>query len=180
VVLTGWGCRPHSAGAGGEPPASHQPGPTSSAPLPLASASAEPEPLPPLVVEGCFAELATNEAPARQLQAVSEACALAASGPAIETREFALGEGAEHQVPIQLGANQCARLVAAGAASLAEVELSLLAPDGSLVASDPMTGSLAVLGPDGPVCVASPGRYRARTIARRGTGQLALGIWLTR
>jgi hypothetical protein len=74
-------------------------------------------------------------------------------------------------------ATGCIRAMAAGSATLREVELEVLDADGNVLGADTLLGSVALANLGGPICLAKPGRYRVVVRAREGQGVVALAVW---
>ena len=80
--------------------------------------------------------------------------------------------------PIEIGRGQCVRIFAVAEASVPDLDLTLLAPNGETLAVDGIDDRWPILLPDRPICVADAGTYVIRVRARQGTGRYAMQAWL--
>ncbi|MEM9070667.1 MAG: hypothetical protein AAGE52_19325 [Myxococcota bacterium] len=86
--------------------------------------------------------------------------------------ELLAGTHVDRTVPLTPG--RCYRVFAAGAASLTNVNLEVLAPTGASLQSDGTEHATPTLGVLRPLCPASPGTYQVRIEAASGAGAV---VW---
>lgn len=160
-----------------KPSESAAPGP-SSAPAPRASVP-EPAPLPPeQLPDGCATAVPSSLAPRERLGALAQACALGLRPLSPAPRVAALSTGGTLAVPFSVtDASRCLRVGAAAAAGVQELELALVDSADRVLGAAQLAGGVAVANRDGPICVPSPGEYRALVRAVQGTGEVFLQVW---
>lgn len=155
-------------------PAPAEPSPTpSGAPVPSAVASAAPAPGPSAarwLGDGCHAGVGAGGPAAERAERVAEACA-PGSQPLGEAKTLP-GPG---EVKLELpDGGVCLRVVAVSESAAADVTLELVDERGLIRAADALPGSVALVGPRGPVCFGSGGSAVARVGFARGGGSLRL------
>lgn len=129
--------------------------------------SAEAAPLPDLLAP----PLAALDVLAKRY-----AAGLVVDGPAVEG-ELAAGERRDHLIVMRSGA--CYRVVAAGEASLEDLDLALFDPTGAPITEDPGKDRYPVIGLQGGVCPAQAGSFRLQAHAYVGQGKYALRVYRT-
>lgn len=72
---------------------------------------------------------------------------------------------------------RCYRLFAIGSASVRDLDLSILAPDGRLVAADLSKDPWSVVPPRAPWCPEEEGPFAIDISVSDGEGPYALGVW---
>jgi hypothetical protein len=168
-------------------PAARGPGPTSSpstahqamAPTtPHPSASAAPTTRAPLPLDGCAARLDLALAGPTKLQRLAEACitGMQPIWPEPWLVE-ATGEVAREKAVLVPDSSRCLRAGAAADATVADIELSLVGPDGRPLAQDDLNGSVALVGLHGPVCPEQAGAHSLRIRTAGGGGRVATQVW---
>jgi hypothetical protein len=123
----------------------------------------------PLLGDGCHAGVTPAATSSETLERVRAQCFPDA---------VVLRKPSEETAPKQLSfhvddASACLRIAAVGAAR-GNAELVLRDDKGVELARDSLPGSIALLSPRGPVCVASAGDYRLDV---GGAGAVRVGIW---
>jgi hypothetical protein len=104
------------------------------------------------------------------------AAGLIADGPVMEG-ELTQGERRDHLLVLRSGA--CYRVIAAGEASLEDLDLALFDPTGAPVTEDPGQDRYPVIGVQGGVCPSQAGSFRLQTHAYVGQGKYALRVYRT-
>jgi hypothetical protein len=84
---------------------------------------------------------------------------------------FELAQASEASVPFELTSPDCVRWAAAGAASIEELHMLILDPEGVELGRDELVGNLALIAGEGPVCLGA-GKYSLRLSALRGSGKV--------
>jgi len=93
-------------------------------------------------------------------------------------RAAPLGDGASREFAFAVAdASRCVRVLAAASAGLRALELELVDESGYSYGRESPSGSLALLGPHGPVCVRQSGSYRVLARARAGQGEIAVQLY---
>ncbi len=156
---------PSAAELGVAPPASE---PSSAAP--------PPEPAP-LLTDGCTARIDPMLTGRQKLDHLARSC-IAGMQPLWSEPWMArpTGSGADRTVPVP-DPSRCLRVGAAAGPGVTEIELILLDPAGRPLAQDVITGAVALIGLDGPVCASEPGPHRLRVRARGRDEEVAIQVW---
>ena len=101
---------------------------------------------------------------------------LVATGPAFRG-VLAQGTHASHDV--QLIANHCYRVLAAGGVEVTGLDLALFGADRTELDEDGENDAYPSLGTARPICPASPGRYRIEVRMRAGQGDYGVVVLRT-
>jgi hypothetical protein len=72
---------------------------------------------------------------------------------------------------------RCYRLFAIGAAGVRDLDVSVIGPDGRLVAADLSKDRWSVVPPRGPWCPEEEGPFAVDVAVAEGQGPFALGVW---
>lgn len=159
------------------------PAPPDASPAPSVAASAAPsraasaEGSPPRWLgEGCHAGSGTTGSMSERHRRVSEACA-PGSLPLGPTKT--LKSGGEFRVDLPKTAG-CARILAVAEDPTSDVTLELVDERGERQAVDTLPGSVALLGPRGPVCFAEGTTWTVRVGLARGSGDVQVSAHLMR
>lgn len=196
ALLSAAGC------GGGAPKPNHPPSPPTSAALPPARPEAVEEPVaprepvattppeepapepqlpapstPPPLPDGCYTDATTGSEPPT-LHGIAELCVPGmvslVSGPLVVD----LQSGQSRDLPfIVTDPSKCLRVIAAGGVGVEDIGLTLVDRGGIPLAQDELHASFALVDADGPVCLESPGQYRAVLKMLRGSGKVAVQAW---
>jgi len=133
-----------------------------------------PEPLP----DGCVTAVPSDLAPLGRLEAVGQACARGMGPLSPSPRVATLAPGASLTLPFSVAdPSRCLRAAATGSAGIEELELSVVDRGDRVLGADRLPGTVALANPDGPICLAGAGEYRAVALAAKGHGEVALQVW---
>ena len=86
------------------------------------------------------------------------------------------GRGVTRTVPVP-DPSRCVRVGAAAGPEVTEIELVLRDPQGRPLARDSITGSVALIGLDGPVCADQSGPHQLHVGARGGHAEVSVQVW---
>jgi hypothetical protein len=148
--------------------------PARSSGAPSARASA----LPSLDADGCATDFVPGASAVDSVIALARHCAVGmrALKPAPESAALHAGERREFTFTVD-DTSRCVRVLAAFGAALRDVELELLDAEGRAYGRISAQRSFALLGPNGPLCVAQAGTVRVAARAQAGSGQAALQLY---
>lgn len=144
-----------------------------------ASASAPPA-VPPLPPDGCWsgAEPGADAGARAALAAVSGACIQGMQPVAPQPLVVELDAGGRKELPFTVtDASRCVRAAAAGGPGVTALTLSIIDRRDSAMGSADLRGAFAVVAPAGPLCLPSPGVYRAVARVVHGKGRVAIQAW---
>lgn len=159
-----------SAGCAKTPAPAEQrptPGPGASA-APSAAPSAASAP-PRWLGDGCHAGVGTRGTALERVERVAEACA-PGTEPLGEPRSLE-GSG---ELGFSLTGAACVRVIAVAERADADVSLVLLDASGDELGADSLPGSIALVGPSGPVCFAGAGSLTAKVGQTPGGGAIVV------
>lgn len=157
------GCAKTPAPAEHRPPAS----PSASA-LPSAAPSVASAP-PRWLGDGCHAGVGTGGTALARVERVAEVCA-PGTDPLGEPKSLD-GSG---ELRFSLPEAACVRLIAVAERADADVSLVLLDASGDERGADSLPGSIALVGPSGPVCFGSAGALTAKVGQTPGGGTVVV------
>lgn len=143
----------------------------------FASASAA-RPSPALSDESCALGFEPSGGAELQLAALAERCAAGMSALGDKPERLSLAANAAGLYSFSIAdASRCIRALAVATPSVEALELELLDDANHSYGIDARAGTFAMVGVDGVVCLKSPGRYRARVRARRGSGDVSVRVY---
>jgi hypothetical protein len=144
---------------------------------PESSSAPDPPPPTPLLTDGCTSRIDLMLPGREKLASVAERCIAGMRPVWSEPWMARAGRGsAERTVPVA-DPSRCLRVAAAAGPGVTEIELVLLDPEGRPLAQDTMTGSVALIALDGPVCANQSGLHRLRVRAQGRDEQVATQVW---
>jgi hypothetical protein len=127
----------------------------------------------------CYRSFQPSEDPVSDLDRLGFACGaprgLAAVAP-VHVGSQKADDEAERLV-FRARKGRCYRVFAIGAAEVRDLDVSILAPDGRLVAADVSKDAWSVVPPRAPWCPEDEGPYAIDVSVADGEGSYALGVW---
>jgi len=147
---------------------------------------ARPEPLEtphrnPRLDEDCTAGLDASPGLENMLAELERQCVASMRPLLAEPALAELTEGTSAGVSFALtDPTGCVRVAAAAEPGLAELELTIVDPEGAPHAARVQAGPFALVGPEGPICFDQAGQYRVELRSRRGGGRVAVNVWTAR
>lgn len=177
--LTPWWC--FVAFAGCDDPVAPQAA-SARAPVPSTSVTTTatlPPPDAPLdLPDGCYSGIDPGD-PAETLRRIQEAC-VPGMVALLEPKPMDLRAGSEVKLEISVGdPARCLRAIVVAETKARDLDVALLDPRGSELASDDLRAPFALVTPRGPVCVDGPGTHQLSVRAERDAKAIA-GIWRAR
>jgi hypothetical protein len=161
VCLTGLaaGCDKATAGTPRPSPPTKAPAKPAAPPAPKAST----EPAPSNALEREVWQWAKESAPLYE--------------PSESYQSATLETNSSHDMAAVLQEGRCARVYAVGEATLVDLELALIDPNGSLARQEILPGPRATLGVDHAVCPPRTAVYKIKATARKGSGAFAIRVF---
>lgn len=127
----------------------------------------------------CYRSFAPTEDAVSDLDRLGFACGsprgLAAVAPVHVGSQKA--EDAAERLVFRARKGRCYRVFAIGGAEVRDLDVSILAPDGRLVAADLSKDAWSVVPPRAPWCPEDEGPYAIDVSVADGEGSYALGVW---
>ncbi|GMV19233.1 MAG: hypothetical protein AMXMBFR56_74570 [Polyangiaceae bacterium] len=150
-------------------PAEHRP-PASASASALTSAAPSAAAAPPRWLgDGCHAGVGTSGTALARAERVAEACA-----PGTEPLGEPKSLDGSGELRFSLPDAACVRLIAVAERADADVSLVLLDASGDAHGEDSLPGSIALVGPSGPVCFGSAGALTAKVGQTPGGGAVVV------
>lgn len=143
-----------------------------------ASGSIDAPPFGPWV--RCYGGFRPGDVPARDVQRLAMLCGpslgMRAAWPIAEGVVDDQGPPREHGLTLERGA--CARVFAASAPGVADLDVELVAPGGAVIVEDAIDDRWPIVPSDRGACVSDGGAYVVRVRARKGKGAYAVQAWV--
>jgi hypothetical protein len=134
-----------------------------------------------LLLEGCASELEFTADPSKMLRRLGDVCLSSMDAVLDQPAVLAIREGSHREVTVTLDdAEACVRAGVAGDANVSDVVASLVDPDGVVHAGSETRAPVSLVGPQGPICLAGPGKAKVQVVARHGSGKVAVQVWAAR
>jgi hypothetical protein len=127
----------------------------------------------------CYKEFLPSEGPAADLERLAFTCSaprgFTAAAP-LHTASQKATDRAERLV-LRVRKGRCYRLFAVADRGVRDLDVSILAPDGRLVAADVSKDAWSVVPPRAPWCPDEEGPFAIDVSVADGEGSYALGLW---
>lgn len=127
----------------------------------------------------CYKDFQPTEDPVSDLDRLGFSCGAArgyASVAPVHVGSQKAEEPAERLV-FRARKGRCYRLYAVGEATVRDLDVAVIAPDGRLVAADLSKDPWSVVPPRGPWCPDEEGPFAVDVSVADGQGKFALGVW---
>lgn len=128
---------------------------------------------------GCYKGFSPMEGPAADLERLGFMCG-APRGLSAVTPVHAGAQKAEdraERLVVRARKGRCYRLFAVAGEGVRDLDVSILAPDGRLVAADLSKDAWSVVPPRGPWCPDEEGPFAIDVAVTDGEGQYVLALW---
>ncbi|MEZ4298257.1 MAG: hypothetical protein R3B70_25110 [Polyangiaceae bacterium] len=127
----------------------------------------------------CYKDFRPTEGPSADLQRLALSCAaprgLRATSPLHNATQKA--EDRAERLVLRVRKGRCYRLFAVADAGIRDLDVSVLAPDGRLVAADVSKDPWSVVPPRGPWCPDEEGPFAVDVSVADGEGSYVVGLW---
>lgn len=128
---------------------------------------------------GCYKDFRLTEGPAADLERLAFTCSAPRGFGAVAPLHAASQKAADRaeRLVVRVRPGRCYRLFAVAGSGVRDLDVSILAPDGRLVAADLSKDAWSVVPPRGPWCPDEEGPFAIDVSVADGEGDYVIGLW---